>query len=527
MKTVISILFITVILSTGILPAQNNPNWVRTWGETRNGDIFTSEAAEVVSFDFDDSGNIFTAIANLKENLKWEYVIRKYSPAGDSLSFGKLGNINDNIRPNNIQLTEEQFVLVSGDARLHRFVDPGFTFYSTDIESKFVLDSNHIFAISKSRRLQKFTSTGQMIYQTSPITYPTNASYQIHSIARDGLGNTMITGSFSLAILGHLIKTYFFNKFDVNGNPSWNWTGGIGEDDIITPRKIVSNNNGKFYFLLRNHIFTSIQTKIQISKYSVNNQLMWSTDYNGIGNGIDMYNDTKIDSKGNLYIVAESKGVAFGLDFVILKYDTLGNLNWEKRFSGSSNMNSSARSIYIDDNDYIFVTGSIGRTGTGKNIFTVVLDTEGNVLWNSEYNNSIANLDDEGIFIKANFGKVYVGGYSMNETGGKESILLSYDNPVNISNMSEVIPSEFKLYQNFPNPFNPVTQINFDVRENADVVIKLYDINGREIRRLVNDFYSAGSYSVNVNLGGLSSGVYFYTMQSKDYFANKKMLLIK
>ena len=89
------------------------------------------------------------------------------------------------------------------------------------------------------------------------------------------------------------------------------------------------------------------------------------------------------------------------------------------------------------------------------------------------------------------------------------------------------IPAVFMLYQNYPNPFNPSTLIKFDILKTGNVTIKIYDITGREVSVLVNEVKTPGSYRVRFNAVNLSSGIYFYTMNTGDYFASKKMVLIK
>ncbi|MBI5402783.1 MAG: S8 family serine peptidase [Ignavibacteriae bacterium] len=88
-------------------------------------------------------------------------------------------------------------------------------------------------------------------------------------------------------------------------------------------------------------------------------------------------------------------------------------------------------------------------------------------------------------------------------------------------------PKSFSLYQNYPNPFNPVTKIDFDIPSDINVVLKVYDITGREIKTLVNEKKSAGYYTVEFSSGSFASGVYFYRLEAGEFTAVKKMLLIK
>ena len=91
------------------------------------------------------------------------------------------------------------------------------------------------------------------------------------------------------------------------------------------------------------------------------------------------------------------------------------------------------------------------------------------------------------------------------------------------------IPSGFNLDQNFPNPFNPKTIINYELQVSSDelVSLKVFDVLGNEVAELVNEKQNVGSYSVEFDGGNLSSGIYFYTLQAGDFSQTKKMTLIK
>lgn len=88
-------------------------------------------------------------------------------------------------------------------------------------------------------------------------------------------------------------------------------------------------------------------------------------------------------------------------------------------------------------------------------------------------------------------------------------------------------PTEFALKQNFPNPFNPSTQIKFSVPQTSNVKVLVTDLLGREVVTLVNDNLAAGNYSVNFNASELSSGIYFYTLITDNFKQSKKMILMK
>ena len=95
-----------------------------------------------------------------------------------------------------------------------------------------------------------------------------------------------------------------------------------------------------------------------------------------------------------------------------------------------------------------------------------------------------------------------------------------------VSNGANTI-SSFALFQNYPNPFNPVTIIRYKVANSGTVTIKVYDILGREVRTLLNEYRPAGNYKINFDAGRLSSGVYFYRMQSGSFAETKKMVILR
>ncbi|RJP61180.1 MAG: T9SS C-terminal target domain-containing protein [Ignavibacteriales bacterium] len=87
--------------------------------------------------------------------------------------------------------------------------------------------------------------------------------------------------------------------------------------------------------------------------------------------------------------------------------------------------------------------------------------------------------------------------------------------------------NSFELKQNYPNPFNPSTVISYSIPQNAFVTLKVYNILGNEVSTLVNEQKAAGNYSVTFNASQLSTGIYFYTLQSGNYSETKKLILMK
>jgi hypothetical protein len=99
--------------------------------------------------------------------------------------------------------------------------------------------------------------------------------------------------------------------------------------------------------------------------------------------------------------------------------------------------------------------------------------------------------------------------------------------PVGLSSNENEVPKDFFLYQNFPNPFNPTTNIRFDIAKAGLVTLSVYDITGKKVADLVNENLNAGKHTVDFNASNISSGVYFYKIETPDFTSIKKMMLIK
>jgi plastocyanin len=99
-------------------------------------------------------------------------------------------------------------------------------------------------------------------------------------------------------------------------------------------------------------------------------------------------------------------------------------------------------------------------------------------------------------------------------------------NPVSVSD-DDLIADKFELMQNFPNPFNPSTNIGFRITDRGFVSLKIYNILGDEIATLVNEEKEQGVYDITFDAAGLSSGLYLYKLQVGSFVETKKMILLR
>ncbi|MCE1164809.1 MAG: T9SS type A sorting domain-containing protein [Bacteroidetes bacterium] len=168
-------------------------------------------------------------------------------------------------------------------------------------------------------------------------------------------------------------------------------------------------------------------------------------------------------------------------------------------------------------------------------------------IFNSSYDTTISNYKTKNLFITNQIDVMYVYAPRLlsagaNFTEGDSLIIYPYQitmpgtyyefstvaPTVPVINISTEIPEKYDLMQNYPNPFNPSTKIRFNLPENADVTIRIFDMLGRQIRTLVNrQRLDAGTHQVEFDGAALSSGVYFYRIETDRFTQAKRMVLIK
>ena len=118
-------------------------------------------------------------------------------------------------------------------------------------------------------------------------------------------------------------------------------------------------------------------------------------------------------------------------------------------------------------------------------------------------------------------------GQILNKHADRIIALIQGDNIPELTKNEAGLLNRFSLAQNYPNPFNPITTIEFTIPKASLVTLKIYDVQGREITTLVNEYKEAGLYILNWNASGYSSGVYFYRLNAENFTETKRMILNK
>ncbi|MCB0726094.1 MAG: T9SS type A sorting domain-containing protein [Ignavibacteriae bacterium] len=267
--------------------------------------------------------------------------------------------------------------------------------------------------------LIKYNSSGTELWSAN-YNGEANSTDQIFKGYADPSGNSYVTG-FTTNLNGNNIITTA--KFDSSGNLKWiryfnsaGYTNGFGQD--ITHDK---NGNVIICGFIRN---ASGNYDIVTLKYSNDGDETGSVIYNGAGNGDDLPVSVKADNLNNILITASSKENSNGADILVLKYDHDLNFVWKKTFSGSVDSDNKASSSVMDDDNSIYVSGSIYQTQGSYDYFYAKINSAGNVEWQGSFNGSGNYIDFSYAITKDNSGNILLTGLSFqNTTSGSEDIL--------------------------------------------------------------------------------------------------------
>ena len=204
-----------------------------------------------------------------------------------------------------------------------------------------------------------------------------------------------------------------------------------------------------------------------------------------------------------IFMLNELSGYAGGQNDNLL-YTGNGGSTWVSRNTG----------IFQSVNAIHFPVQNLGAAACEAG--AIYITTNGGLTWINDNSGTAAQLND-----------VYFPSVSKGWSVGDGGVIRYRGVPLAVTNVSSTIPEKFSLEQNFPNPFNPVTNIRFSITNKSNVNITIYDINGRAAEEIVNGVYEAGVYNADWNAAEYASGIYFYTIVTSEFTATKKMMLVK
>jgi hypothetical protein len=270
----------------------------------------------------------------------------------------------------------------------------------------------------------------------------------------------------------------------------------------------------------------------------INNEgtILWNKIFTGIVSGQGRNTGTPkgpvISSDGSCiyYSTMSANGMGGGsYSIATIKYNSMGDSHWVKVYNGGNIPGANfLGSIKLDRSNNIYVCGSGYFSVTGDDFATIKYTAAGVQQWVATYSGLVVNGGDhaQDLFIDTNF-NVFVTGDAEGVSNPGVAVTIKYSQPIGIISNNNQIPGGFFIYQNHPNPFNPVTTIEYNLPKNCKVAIKVYDILGKLVEELVNEYKEAGVNNVKFNGSNLTSGIYFYKIEAGTFTDTKKMVLIK
>ncbi|MBP7333457.1 MAG: SBBP repeat-containing protein [Candidatus Cloacimonas sp.] len=390
------------------------------------------------------------------------------------------------------------------------------------------------------------------------------------SIAVDANGNSYVNGQFkssscsfgtiTLTNSGSGYNDIFVAKLDSNGNWFWAKKAGGTSNDGGNSIAVDANGNsyvtGCFYSSATfgtTTLNSSGENDIFIAKLDSNGNWLWAKQAGGTS--YDSGCSIAVDANGNSYVTGYFYSSAtFGSttltssgywDIFVAKLDNNGNWLWAQQAGGTDY--DSGFSVAVDANGNIYVTGSFKESATFgtttltsigySDIFIAKMDSNGNWLWAKQAGGTYY---DEGmsIAVDANGNSYVTGCFSGSATFGTTTLISSGGYDIFVAKLGEGnsislpdIISFNGIRSIYPNPFNPLTTINYEISKPADVKIGVYNNRGQLVRSFALGYKKQGNYKLTWegedNNGCIcSSGIYYIRMQAgKENYIKKAVLL--
>lgn len=381
-----------------------------------------------------------------------------------------------------------------------------------------VIDTNNIKWIGTANGMVKIDGNNWQIYDTNNTVLPTNSIYPRDI---DNFNNVWVTlpPQYGIAKFnGFTWTVYDTSNSGIpansnvtlsvdNNNVKWICTPGIIRFDDINWAIYNTTNSG-----LPNNVVTTVAFESHIkwigtfglssgmAKFNDTNWVIYNTGNSQIPS--NAINQIKIDYLGNKWICTYAGGLA--------KFNSVTN-TW----TIYDPSNSGIPSYYIDC--ITFRNNFVKFIGTEVNGVSVFDDTvwqvfnESNSPLPSDFINDIKIDKYNNVWIATSSGLA----------------IYNPDTIIGIKNNNTQVAKDFELNQNFPNPFNPTTNIKYQLTNNALVILNVFDVQGKEIISLVNQRQNKGTYEIQWDASNLPSGVYFYQLKANNYIETRKMILIK
>jgi uncharacterized delta-60 repeat protein len=391
--------------------------WIRRYDGSGNDDDYA------YGLDVDDSGNVYVTGWSVGSGTSVDYATIKYSSIGDALWERRYNGPSNSWDAaydialdefNNVYVagvSEEDFTIIkynsNGDSlwvgRYDGFIDYRPIFLEVDISGNTYVTGTGWIGSNYDYITVKFDSTGDTLWGRS-YNGIADSTDEPHALDVDDSGNVFVTGRSFKNVFE---SDYVTIKYDANGDTHW-----VRSYDNGSANSIAVDGSGNVYVTGRSsdRMTGSDYTTI---KYESSGDTLWVRSYNGRMSSNDGAADVALDGFDNVYVAGSSYGKGTGLDYLTIKYSNMGDTLWVRRYDGQLNGHDEASALAIDISGNVYVTGWSYGTGSGSDYATVKYNSLGDTQWVRRYNGP-GNYRDEAYAIALDdSGNVYVTGKSV------------------------------------------------------------------------------------------------------------------
>jgi uncharacterized delta-60 repeat protein len=376
----------------------------------------------------------------------------------------------------------------------------------------YVASCNSVAGTGNDYVTLKYAPNGTLIW-SARYNGPSGGSDVPVAVAVDDSENVLITGSSSG------IATV---KYNSAGIQQWvaRYTGPAYMQSY--PNSLELDSAGNVFVSGTATSYLDTTSSFVTIKYNRAGVQQWAQLYKVSPTSENTARAMRVAPSGNVYVAGTSQIRGGASEFATAKYSTDGHLVWVTRYSAPTATWSAAAALALDRSENIFVTGRSQGCCT-----TVMYDSSGNRLSDNRYCVPSSYWADAHAIVAGQRGEVFVLGSATGAGWTIFTLLLYERTPLAVNEDNVCSPTGYTLSQSYPNPFNPVAAIRFDLPEETHVSLKIYDLLGQEIMTLVDELKQAGRYEVRWNAADFSSGVYFYRLKAGGFVQTMKFILLK
>lgn len=317
--------------------------------------------------------------------------------------------------------------------------------------------------------------------------------------------------------------------------PNGNTLSNLNDSLLVQVNSTSSAPSGVYQIILTATDANSKSHKTSVTYLVNRNYVLVGTNRNGVV-------QYKVD--GNTYTTFSVFDWEVGSTHTLQAISPMNYTSYQYVFQNWSNNGDTTQTITVNTttNQYIAyykLQWKLQASTNPSGIMPLVSITNGNMYHDS---GSVVTVSISPLQVQFNNKTYYfnrwVGGGQGSYNGTNPTFQVTMNNFINqiaifdtvnisVKPIGTEIPTKYELMQNYPNPFNPSTKIKFAIPKSGLVSIKVFDILGRQVGDIVNNYLEAGYYEAEFNGTNLSSGIYFYRLEASDFTQIKSMILLK